>query len=574
MALLLEDFVSKNPEFFKIDDPIFKIKKEVYKQSARHLIRDFSSSLISDLRPFESETYRQYRENNRRRISADGIIEFEQMSIKALKQTFFDKTKIPKILSNNLDSMPYKFMNTYVDLDTWIYKVLVPYSLLDANAITIELPVNELNPFIPPIKLASDGGVDPSEPLTIKTKIISHEAWKIIKTDKADFLIITIPDGYKLLVDGEIHEIDYFYIADEMDWYIYLPVDIDQGEIIYNLLEWYPHSYEALPFAFLPGINYLSANKYYYQESFCKSYLEWADEFLVRFQDDQVVHTRYAYPREIVDGVPCNECKGQGTKILSGFSKTQMRTECNKCNGTGLIASESISGRFFRSKDLLGKDTKEPISFVSPDIGILSHTTPNAFYFLEEGRKTLGLDSLNPNIQEAEETKKIREQHKVDKLLNFSYSVIQWKEKHLNQKLSLLDKSGREKEVILPMPLSIAIKGEEALKEEIQNSLPVDRFYTTKKYIQEKYFNDVEKQRIHILALLFAPFLMLTESEIQLRINQGAYTELDLIKADKAVYIFEQLVKEPGFMTDDKKMLEKANEMINMYYNNNDNNFS
>ena len=572
MGLLLEQYVRDNPAFFKVDDPLLEIKQQVFNQSARHLIRDFKSSLISDKRPFESDTYTAYREKNRRRITADGIIQFEQMLIKALKQTSHDTKTLPKLLQSNLETKPYRFMNTFVDLDTWIFKVLVPYSFLDANAITIELPVNDLNPFIPPIFTPEEGGVEPTEALSIKTKIIPFDEWNIIKGQNYNFLIIKMLKEYPIVIDGEIKMKDYFFIADDIDWYLYFPVREEQGELIYNLIKWYPHDYEALPFSFIPGVNTLSVELHYYQESFCKTYLEWADEFLVRFQDDQIVHTRYAYPREIVDGDPCNECNGQGSRLMPGFMKNDQRVRCGACNGTGKMVSESISGRIFRSKDMLGTDKKEPIAFVTPDVGILSHTTSNAFFFLEEGRKSLGLDTLNPNIQEAEETKKIREQYKIDKLLNYSYGIVQWKEKHLNQKIALLDNNAPK--IILPLPLSIAIKGEEALKEEIKNSLQVDRFYTTKKYIQEKYNNDPIKQRTHILALLYAPFLMLEESEITFRITTGAYDERDLIRADKAVYAFEQLIDDPGFMTKDDEMLIKAEEIVMVFFNNNINNDS
>lgn len=572
MALLVSDYILANPEFINIDDPLIDVKRDVYKQSARHLLRDFKSELIAKRRPFETEEYREYREENRRLLTSDGLIDFEQMLIKSIKQTSTDYSKLNKFLKEDLASLPYNFMNTKIDLDTWIHKVLVPYSLLDSNAITVELPFNPNDKFIPPIASPSEGGIDPAINLPIKTKLFPFDRWKVFSDseNQIDILILIYPEEYIIEKDNKIYRLDYFYLADTVNWYLYIPIDVDKdGKPIYELRLWYPHEYDSLPYATLPGLNTLSIQNKYYQETYAKSYLEWADEFLVRFQDDQVVHTRYAYPREIVDGVACTDCNGSGNKFVMGFNKTEIKTVCKRCDGTGKIQSSSISGRFFRNKDMLGTDKKEPVAFVSPDVQILSHTTPNAMFFLEEGRKTLGLNTMSP-ARETAESKAIREQYKIDKLLNYNNSLVRWKQAHLNQKLSLFITGGitDKTRIILPLPLSIAVKGEDALKEEIKNSLPVDKFFTIKKYIQEKYNNDEKKQRIHILALLYAPFLGMEETEIVFRINQGSYDKNDLIRADKAVYAFEQLVDEPGFMDEEKDdlMLMKAEDIVSKFF--------
>jgi len=569
MAIFLEQFIQAEPDFFNIKDPVLTNKRDVRDQAAIHLIRDAVSTVINKKRPFETEEYRKYREENRRKITADAVIQFEQMLIKALKQTSIDYTNVPAPLQMHLESAPYKFMNTNTTLDNWIHKVLIPYSLLDPNAITIELPVNELNPFTPPINLESDGGIDPDRPLMIKTKIISYANWKVISINHFSMLTITVPDAYPLEHEnGEIKMVDYFYVADDVDWYIYLPLKIEKGEITYQLLKWYPHDYGALPYASLPGKSTMNDEGRYYQETYVTSYYEYADEFVSRFQDDQVVHTRYAYPREIIDGVLCTECNGSGLRNVVGFGNKEIgKVSCKTCNGEGFLNSASPSGRTIRKKDMLGKDTKEPVAFVHPDTSILEHTTQNSFFFLEEGRKSIGLDSIQP-VQEAEETKKMREQVKIEKLLNYAYAVIYWEEKHLNQKYSLLNTTGTPVNIKLQLPLSIAVKGEEALKEEINNSLPVDRYHTIKKYIQEKYSSDLEKQRIHLLALLYAPFLGMNEPEIQFRITQGSYDKRDLIRADKAVYAFAQLKGEAGFMNPDKdaELLIKAEEIVKNFF--------
>jgi hypothetical protein len=64
------------------------------------------------------------------------------------------------------------------------------------------------------------------------------------------------------------------------------------------------------------------------------------------------------------------------------------------------------------------------------------------------------------------------------------------------------------------------------------------------------------------------------ENEIQFRINQGTYDKNDLIRADKAIYAFEQLVEEPGFMDKDDLMIMKAEEIVSKYFKEDFNNIS
>lgn len=553
MAELLEAYIQDNPDFISAEEPTAKVRAQVREQAAAHVLRDAPNNLLRKKRPFEPEEYHAYRDENRRRLTSDAVWQFEKMLIKAVRQTTVDLNAIPKVLQTHLEGTRYKYMNSEVDLTQWKHKVLIPYSLLDPNAITVELPINQNDKFTPIIEVFSEGGVDSqTQELEVKTKIFAYDRWRIHKDTyenvDVEILILKIPEAFPFEIrtasGTKIKLLDYYFLADEEDWYIYLPDEVDDdGKVIYAYEKWYSHKIGSLPFNAVPGINAQTDDDHYYQESFCKSYFEWADEFQSRMEDDQVVHTRYAYPREVVDGTQCTTCSGSGEVNKTGFNgkgqKTLMKTTCHTCKGTGYVGASSISGRTIRPTNLVSKDNKEPVAFITPPTDILNHTTMNAMLFLEEGRKSLGLDSLMP-AQEAEETKKLREENKVELLLNYCFEVTRWKQTHLNQRLRLVDVALKEDSITIQKPLAVAVRGAEALKEEINNSLPIDRYFTVKKYIQEKYNDDVVKQRVHLMAIQFAPFIILTQEEKEFRLGRG-YDEVDLLKADHAIMIFENI---------------------------------
>ena len=567
MAEQLEDFVRGNPGFFDSEDKTQEVKKEVYEQAARHLIRDADNDVLLAKRPFETDEYQRYRKDNRRHLTYDPIWQFEKSLIKALQRTHFSIEELPSQLQANLKSKPYTFMDSKVDLDQWVREVLVPFSMLDPNAITVEFPGNPNDPLVPPSRLPENGGVPQDQELDLKTKIYNYSVWRSFKDP--DILMLKHPKGYPVLKKGKVEMYDYFFLADAEDWYIYYPSGFDEeGKIVYTLEFWYNHEYGSLPYAPVPGVSVMSIHQFYYRESFVRPFFEYADEFDSRFQDDQVVHTRYAYPREIVSGTKCGTCKGTGRQAYTQpYTGTISDRQCPTCDGSGMDAVASISGRIIRPESTFGKDVKEPVSFVTPDTDILVHTTKNSFFFLEEANKVLGLDSLLPGT-ESGEAKKIRLQNRIDKLLSYAHSVVKWKEVHLMLKLHIfLEKVAITDEIRIQAPVSISVKSEEALREEVDNSLPIDRYSTIKKYIEEKYSNDPKKQRIHFLALLFAPLLSMRETEIASRIAQGAYTNNDLIRADKAVYIFEILSEDPGFDDPGKTdtFLEAAEKLVEKY---------
>jgi len=567
MAEKLEDFVRENPGFFATEDITQPVKKEVYEQAARHLIRDSENDILINKRPFETTEYQQYRKDNRRRLTYDPIWQFEKSLIKALQRTHFSIDELPNPLTENLKSKPYTFMDSKVDLDQWVREVLVPYAMLDANAITVDFPGNPINPLVPPSRLPEDGGVSQEVELDLKTKLYNYERWRSFKDP--DILMLLHAKAYPVQKQDKIEMHDYYFLGDSEDWYIYYPSGFDkEGKLMYTLEFWYNHEYGSLPYAPVPGVSVMSSQQFYYRESFVRPYFEWADEFDSRFQDDQVVHTRYSYPREIVASSKCGTCKGTGKQPYKHpYSGKIQDRSCPTCDGSGVEAVSSISGRIIRPEGTFGKDAPDPVSFVTPPTTILEHTTQNAFFFLEEANKVLGLNSLMPEA-ESGEAKKIRMQNKIDKLLSFAHAVVKWKETHLMLKLHIfVDKVNIKDEIRIQAPVSISVKSEEALREEVDNSLPIDRFSTIKKYINEKYSNDPIKQRVHVLALLFAPLLAMKESEIASRIAQGAYTSNDIIRADKAVYVFELLMTEPGF-TDEIKtdsFLERAEVLIAKY---------
>lgn len=530
---------------------VYKLKEKIYKQAARHTSRDFPNEIIELKRPYETPQYRAYRKDNRRSLSYAGVDSFIKILLKSLRYSLIDLNKLPAELKNNMKYSSYRFMNTEVDFQTFVFAVVIQQSLLDANAMTVELPFIKDRPTVSPLNLNS------GEDLHIKTKIFHYNEYYVHRNP--DFLVCYLK-GYRL--PGSKVDYTYAYVADNENWYIYKPYAIGGGDnkVEYTLELWYPHDYGSLPYSMLPGVNATDKNGEYYQENFIRSYFEFADEFDSRFQDDQVIHARYAFPREVIDPVACVECNGSGRKVIDDEN-----VQCPECKGAGYIASDHISGRIVRPKSLIGVDTKDPISFITPDVGILDHSTYNAFFFLEEGRKSIGLDVLLPG-REATETVEIREENKLDILLNYNHQLIRWQIGHLNQRLCLLTRNAQK--ISIDLPIYIPLKSERAFSKELKEALLVDRYSLYESYIQQKYSNDAIRQRIHMLSAVWAPLVLLNQDEIKLRLDSGVYLPIDLLKADKAVYIFTVLSKETNFGIDDE-MFKKADILFNSLFINN-----
>lgn len=529
---------------------------QVAKQAQRHSIRGAINDLIKVKRPLENEEHADFRSKNHRRLTYQGIAELSNLAVRILTEV--NKQTPHEIWDNYNDTKPYNFLGQSMKQDEYLYRCIIPYQFKDPNAVTIKHPYNPIEPNIPPNRLVEDGGVDIYENINIEHRIITHD--KIVWKFKDFFGYV----GGKMSVGDTKY--DFYYCCDDEDWYIYRPAQTDQNrEIVYIAELWYNHNTGELPINWIPGVFAWTKDDIKYRETMILQYLEYADEFDSRFQDDQVVNARYAYPIQVMAPMKCPVCKGQGWSHATDNANSMRKTQvtCKDCMGTGLASVPTIFGRIVRPK--VTGDTKlveKAMEYIYPDVGILEHSFKNPFFLLDRGRKSIGLNNLEGS-NESGEAKKIILENRQMILLNMTLAALEWKERDINFTLALLgglDVDGQNQRIRIRKPTYIAVKSEDVLRKEIDEAPKHNRYHKTIEYYNEVYRNDPVRQKIHMLALDISKLSLLTDDEIRRREDIGNIDAFDYFVEDNAVYVITEMAE-----LDSERFLELDNiQAINL----------
>lgn len=556
------DFLREYPYFFQNEPLAASTWCEVSDQAIRHTERTKEDSGFDDARPNEDEKIKEYRNKNKRRITTEGVNKFQSSTARTFQNAgiSLQPDTIDEVLNEWFATNPFEEMGQKMDMMSFLYTCLVPLALRDPNAAIIPFPYSNNDEAIAPIVFPEEGGADGNIAIPIRPKIIPSE--KIVTPHNLQGEIFAFRGGVKAYIyKGEEQKGEFYFVADKQFWYTYAPVGRDPktGKVIYKAEKWYEHKLDELPNTSLPGRlhgRHLDGKYFKYHESIIHSYYEWADEALNAFSDGQAVRVRHVHPKVIMQRVTCQSCKGKKklATLKSGIEQfdkgVKLMHDCTSCHGTGYIPDPSPYAVLHQPET--GGMRTDKASGARPDVLKYVQAPGDAVrfaielpeYYLGKALSSIGLDTAHTEGAESADAKRLRMEAKYDILSEFSSQLFKCFERFLG--LVVRMRAEGLNEVELPKfkkPNSYEYKPESLLLLEAKEALTADKLQAEMQFVSAKYRGNRKMIRVYELAYKYAPELLFSREEKQMRIGAGFLERNDLTRADYAICAFKEIAE-------------------------------
>lgn len=538
--ILAEDFVSKNPEFYK-KSPVGKSQWEViYNQGVRNCRRPEPNQVVEvveQMRPNESELIKKYRAANFRLISKDGVDKFHTKAIRIFKNSSvdFDKKSISDRTREWINNHKFFVNGEQKGIWAFFYEFVVWQSFTDPNSLLFAFPQH--NGIIPPAFPQEEGGHPANEPIPIVPLHVSHDKIKYISNDIVAWV------GGTTLVKKNIKR-KFYYIVDAEAYYLYWPKD--QEKLEYDLITWYVHDKGQTPLNWVPG---RTSDKGDYRESVLHAYYELADEATARFSDGQGVYVQHAHPQTVLMETDCPDCGGDRTIKIVGKDKKTHVVPCESCNGTGRMRSPGPYNVLL--KPPAGPDGNKDVKvleLITPPEQTLQLTYDIPFDLLNKAKQAVGIDTLI-DIQESGVAKEKRLENLQDILSSFGESIYDCMERFMYDVEVLLQPNPDDRiEPKVNRPMNYSIKTPEMLRKEAEEAQGPDKVASFMNYYRAKYADNPEMQKVLEFAMAYSPLLVMNEQQTRLALSSQAYNSNDIIRRDYAVQTFMALKDSDNFM--------------------------
>lgn len=568
------ELIEQEPDFIYREPVESDTWKAVRVQAGHHMRREGVTFLYDIQRPNEPEEVRDYRQTVQRDLTAEGTWKF----LSKVTRVFLDNGIRPdeeNMSPQMLEWLTNSFFVTgtkQFDVEEFMYQVLLPFMIEDPNGFLVAFPINEAAPDIAPATPPEFGGLSPLDRVGIRNFLISSVD------------VVFLSDNIMAWKAGKMEykkgkKADYFYVVDDLNFVIYFPVEVANNKLEYRAEIWYFHGLGFIPVQQMGGIltrheeqPHVAGEMIYYYESFLRPYFNYADEFMTSFSDNQAIRIQHAYPKMVMDPIPCPnpDCRDGRVKILDPESGEPVEIrDCPICRGAKYLTNPGPYTTLIRDRKPGVENNSPVLEYVSPPTDILQHSYDICFDLLLKGKKSIGLDLLE-NVLESGVAKSMRLDDLRDFLWQIASNISRVMENHLRSVEGMLNIRTEEQiEPTVFLPQVIHFTNRSLLKEEAETAIPSDKRDSALAYLRQKYRDDDVKFLIHQLAFRFAPLLLLDAAETSQAMAVGAYSSEDIIKRDRAIDIFTEIAEKIGrqefLSADEDALLEVAGYLIIPY---------
>jgi hypothetical protein len=244
--------------------------------------------------------------------------------------------------------------------------------------------------------------------------------------------------------------------------------------------------------------------------------------------------------------LPCPEqgCSGGKIRVQSG-EDIQYKV-CGTCKGSGSIKDGGPFHSLIKRPNtgMEQGDTGEVYQYITPPTELLQKSYEITFDLLERAKKANGLDVLL-DLTESGVAKNRRLEDLQDFLGEMAGLMFDTIEMMLSCVDSLLNTNKSERvDPKINRPKQFHLKDEIDLKEDYENALSFDRYNAAMSLIKHKYRDNEDLIRGYQIILRKYPVLLLSESELQIRLANGIYTNEDILRRDQIVQIMQEVIEE------------------------------
>lgn len=510
--------------------------KKIAEQASSHMTREGLARILNQIRPHESDTIKDYRVRNQRRLTTSPVNSWFAMVSRIFNNSGVQFTNISERLSDYLDTYPFVFADKELDLSTYLYEIVLRQSITDPNGYFVVIPMKA-------------DYEDTSEQVKPQMRFFHYNEFIGI-LDDAMYFAVTEDKNANLHTHYLVYK-DRITVS--KDTY-------SEGKIRQEHQFTYIHNIGQYPVIGTISNTIMLDAKLPINESLLQGAFEYWDEALSQFSDNQAVTVQHNFPIRIITSIPCpaDGCNGGHVRDKDGNI-----SKCGVCKGTGSIVDISPYHTLVApDKNAMGEGIsgRDPVMYVAPPESSIEASYIRAMDLLKKGKEEIGLDLIGSET-ESGVSRNMRLEEKQDKLLQVANKLKMFAEQMLyfyERMLNVLPAEDATFPLVV-MPRTLHIKDSYTLMEEIKASPLADRYNSYMAYIEEKYSGDVMQMTIYRCAFAIAPALLLNDAEIEKRLVSGVYTNFDIYKADVAVMVLSEIYD--GEMSEEE-LKKKADEQI------------
>jgi len=541
--------IEKNDPAKIADSHLLELYDKVATQATRHTTRSKFEALYNISRPNEDKIFKDWRESNIRHITSAPINMFSSMVVRVLHHSFVD-------INNLVDETQKEYLNeVYLNrynFDNFRYEYLIPLSFRDCNALVVEFPFNPSNPDVPLTATAEEGGLRQNESLATETKVVSSYNITHYSHDK----LIWKAGQKDVSIDPEkVRYAPYYIGVDKEAYWIIIP-RLEEGDIVYDIKDWYAHDKDILPVTEIAGrttTHTVKADKtknllnreLLYKEAFTWQAYEYLDQAIIDFSSDQVNSIRFMSPLLALDAeIECPTCNGTGFVETNSYLSYGKEITCGDCKGTRKInnVGQFSTLKIRRSNSEFDK-AGTPASYITPPTDTLKYGFERWQELIKMAERTLCVDPLESTGNESGVAKELRLEPKGDLMKDIGKSFINMTEGILNVK-STLRTDSEPVLVNIPLPLTYETKTVAILKMDVETAALATRRSKFLKQIEAEFRGDEMMIKSYKLAIDFAPLMIYNDEETTTALAQEAYNEKDIIRRDFALRAYEDILAE------------------------------
>lgn len=504
----------------------YEIMNEMYESARTHTDYEYKPLHLLERRPNESDEVNAFTLKNYRRITHELFDNWVSKSGRIFNSNSFYITTQSESLSAYLDEVQFDWLE-------YIRQVAYPQSLINPNQLFFFFPYNsDLPDEAPSESLPQYQRVD------LKPTLVSYDNIRHIDDD-----IVIFESGRYVEIDKKKYST--FFAIDDTNWYELIPYIDSEDKVKLRPEIWYNHNFGFIPMDWLPGRIFFTEKEQRYRKSIIATAFEYLDEFIGLFKDSQAVDLLHAYPHLWIIQVDCNDCDGTGLLLNE---KT-----CQTCKGTGRMIKPNPEQAMSVPVGGNGIDNPTPMppmGWAYPGVDIMDRMDKKAKETLRSAFLSIGLRPF-VDVSESGEAKKYRLEDQQDRLEDCGNGIKVFAESMLMQ-VEYYIKRGQDSDNIEDVVISKP-RGYQALTSEELDHL----INTNNRVLREDYFRQIYidkngnsdiTNKILDSVLIYAPLINKTDNEISQSINLGAYDNNDIVRADYAFKVFEQLSLDTGFM--------------------------
>lgn len=535
-----------------------QVKHKAYNETVKmaldlriHAEGVYPKDMIEERRPSESLAVKAYRQKIWKPITkptySKVVTELNKIRRSAEWSVKYDDSKVPPRIAQEERMKAYCEENYpfFTSITNWLFKVLLPGYLKDANAVVAVMPLDPEKP------LAANEYVRPFGYFYHSESVIDYvqDDYAVIKS--TDKVLYQSAEGVKTFGD-------VYYIFTTQ----YIERWEQQGTASRYSRKWiYPHALGMLPVFRVEGLYHKVLDGTFIFNSRIDAMLPRLDDALREYGDLQAEVVQHVFNEKWeMSSDDCGKCKGKGQIKPPGFSLGDAEIICSDCEGSG-VRSRGPYTKLMIKTPMAGESgvPVPPAGYIEKNVEIVKIQDERVDKHLFKALSAINMEYLDDSpLNQSGAAKEVDK----DALNNFVHSVAEDLVAAMDKlyriiceyRYRMVVPDAESRKGLLPyiaVPekfdlLSITYLESQLSKQKENKGNPIITVAMEEDYVNKKFAGDnALKQRV-LLSIKLDPLSGMSEDDKMVRLSNKGITEETYVVSCNIKAFIDRAIDEKG----------------------------